>query len=155
AAIARPDQAAPGRRLLRLLRPLLLILDTCREDLQRAFLVLVLAAIVLALDHDTGGNVRDSHRRLGFVDVLPAGAGGAEYVNADLGRVDLHVVDVVGLGKHRHRAGRRVDAPLRLGRGDALHTMAAGFELQLRIRARADDAHDHLLVATKIRRAFG
>jgi hypothetical protein len=44
----------------------------------------VLAASVLALHHDAGGNVRQAHGRVGLVDVLAAGAAGAEGVGAHI-----------------------------------------------------------------------
>jgi hypothetical protein len=46
--------------------------------------VLVLRALVLALDHDAGRQVGDADRRIGLVDVLAAGAGGAEGVDAQV-----------------------------------------------------------------------
>ena len=109
--------------------------------------VLVLRAVVLALDHDAGRQVRDAHRRFGLVDVLAAGAAGAERVDAQVGRVDLDVGDLLGLGHHGDRGGRGVDAALRLGRGHALHAVAAGLELELRVGALADDARDDFLEA--------
>jgi hypothetical protein len=68
--------------------------------------------------------------------------------------IDLHV-GRLDLGHHRDRRGGGVDASLRLGRGHALHAMAAGLELELRIGAVADDARDHFLVAAGVARALG
>jgi hypothetical protein len=67
----------------------------------------VLAAAVLALHHDAGGDVRQAHRRIGLVDVLAAGAAGAEGVGAHVGRVDLDFDRVVDLGvdEQRRKAG--------------------------------------------------
>jgi hypothetical protein len=45
----------------------------------------VLAAAVLALHHDAGGDVRQAHGRIGLVDVLAARAAGAEGVGAHVG----------------------------------------------------------------------
>src|SRR5262249_19905690 len=58
-------------------------------------LVLGLRALVLALDDDAGGDVGDPHRRVGLVDVLTAGAGGAVGVDAQVGVVDLDLDAVV------------------------------------------------------------
>jgi hypothetical protein len=65
-------------------------MDARRQYFQRLRLVAVLATTVLALGHDACGKVRDTHGRVGFVDVLPPGAAGAIGVNAQVGRVDLY-----------------------------------------------------------------
>ena len=69
--------------------------------------------------------------------------------------IEHHLADRVGLGQDRDGAGRGVDAALRLGLRHALHAMAAGFELELRVRALPGDARDHLLVAAQLRGALG
>ena len=56
--------------------------------------------------------------------------------------VDL---DLVGLGHHDDRRGRGVDAPARLGRGDALDAMDAALELEPAVGAVAADLDDRLL----------
>ena len=60
------------------------------------------------------------------------------------------VGDRIRLGHHGDRARGRVDAALRLGLGHALHAVAARLELELRVHAVADDAHDHFLVAAEL-----
>ena len=62
--------------------------------------------------------------------------------------------DLVEFRQDRHRAGRRVNASLRFGRRHALHAMRAGFELEMRERAAADDAADDFLVAAVLARDF-
>src|SRR5262249_60288303 len=47
------------------------------------------------------------------------------------------------------------DAPLRLGRRNALHPVAAGLELELGIRALPDDADDDFLVSADVPRRLG
>ena len=133
----------------------LLVLDARRQHRQRLRLVLVLGAIVLAFDHDAGGQMGDAHGGVGLVDVLAAGAGGAERVDAELRRIDHDFVDLVRFRHHRDRAGAGVDAALRLGRRHALHAMAAGLELQLRVGARADDLGDDFLVAAHFAGTLG
>ena len=66
----------------------------------------------------------------------------------------LIVMSAIGSasGSHGDRARRRVDASLRFGLGHALHAMAARLELELRIHALPDDAHDHFLVAAQVAR---
>ena len=90
----------------------------------------MLAASVLALGHDAGGQVGDTHCGVSFVDVLSTGAAGAEGVDAQVRRVDLDGLRFVGFGQHRHRAGAGVDAPLRFGRRHTLHAMAARLKLE-------------------------
>ncbi len=126
----------------------LVVQQTRLEQAQRTGAVLVLAALILAFDHDAGGQVGDADGRVGLVDVLATGAGGAERVGLEVGRIDLDVVDLIHLGQDRHRGGRSVDAPLRLGFRHALDAMRARLEFQPRIRALALDARHHFLVAT-------
>jgi len=75
--------------------------------------------------------MRDPHRRVGGVDALTAGPGGAEHVDAQIVRVDLDL-DVLGLGQHEHAGGRGVDAALRLGGRHPLHAVHAALVLQPR-----------------------
>ena len=48
-----------------------------------------------------------------------------------------------------------MDAALGFRRGHPLHTMAAGLELELRIRAEAEDLGNHFLIAAEFALAFG
>src|SRR5690606_20998287 len=56
------------------------------EHLHRLGTVAMLRAVVLTLNDDTGGHVRDTHGRIGLVDVLTAGAAGPVSVDAQVGR---------------------------------------------------------------------
>src|SRR5690606_8016238 len=132
-----------------------LVADARGQHGQRLGLVAVLAAVVLALGDDAGGDVRDAHGRIGLVDVLAASAAGAVGVDAQVGRVDLHLFGLVGLGEHGHRAGAGVDAALGFRHGHALHAVAAGFELQLAIDVAAFEAQHHFLVAAQVGFAGG
>ena len=51
------------------------------ENFHGPVLVVILAALVLALHHRAGGQVGDADGGFRFVDVLAAGAGGAEGVD--------------------------------------------------------------------------
>jgi len=82
--------------------------------------------------------------------VLTARAAGAEGVDAQVGRVDLHRLCFVGLGQHGHGAGAGVDAALGFGGGYALHAVATRLKAQLAEDAVAFDAHHHLLVAAEL-----
>ena len=70
------------------------------------------------------GDVRDAHRGVRGVHALPAGARRAEHVDSQILVLDLHV-DFFGFRKHRDSRRRRMDAPLVLRRGHALHAMDA------------------------------
>ena len=65
----------------------LLVAQPRQQHRHRLGLVAVLAAVVLAFGHQPGGQVGDADRAVGLVDVLAAGAAGAEGVDAQLGRV--------------------------------------------------------------------
>jgi hypothetical protein len=54
-------------------------------------------------------------------------------------------VDIVDLRKHRDGGGGCVDAPLRLGRGDALHSVHATLKAKLRVHVVARDRCDYFL----------
>ena len=88
-------------------------------------------------------------------DVLAAGARRAVGVDLEVRRVDRDVGDRIGLRHHRDRAGRGVDAALRLRLRHALHAMAARLELELRVDVVAGDARDRLAVAAQFRRRSG
>src|SRR5258708_4310879 len=153
-AVARADQRLSRRGGLRVLVAHLLVADPGREHAERLLPVLVLGARVLALDHDPRGQMRDADRGFGLVDVLPACARGAESVDPQLGGIQHHLVDRVGLGQDRDGARRGVDAPLCLGLGHALYAMPARLELELRVHALPDDPGDDLLVAAQLGGTF-
>ena len=66
--------------------------------------------------------------------------------------LDLHLIRFRQIGDGR---GRRVDAALRLGLGDALHAMAAAFVLEMLEDVVAGDAEDDFLVAALLAGAEG
>ena len=72
----------------------LVFVEARAQHLHRLLAVLVLRALVLALHHDAGGNVRHAHGGVGGVDVLAALAAGAVGVDAEVFELD---VDVNGL----------------------------------------------------------
>src|SRR5262249_5710833 len=121
--------------------------EPAAQDAQRPVVVFVLAALVLAFDFESGGDVPDAHGAFGLVDVLAAGAPGTHAFPLDVlvANVDLHLV---GFGQNGHRGRRGVNAALRLGFGDALHAMAAAFIAQELIGVITRHAEDHFLVAS-------
>ena len=94
----------------------------------------------------------DADRAVGGVDRLPAGPGRAIDVDPQVLVVDLDV-DILGLGQHRDRRRRGVDAPAAFGHRHALDAVDAAFELQPGEHAGAVDRGDRLLVAAELRRA--
>ncbi|OIQ67380.1 hypothetical protein GALL_510430 [mine drainage metagenome] len=96
-AVAAADQAFARRSLLRLPCTTLAFGQPCGEYRQRACLVAMLRALVLALHHQAGGKMGDADGRIGFVDVLPSGARRPKSVDAKFGRVDPHRFGLVHL----------------------------------------------------------
>ena len=95
AAVARADQTLAGGGFLGLGLAQLHVLDAGGQHLHGLGLVLVLRAVVLALDHDAGRQVGDADGGIGLVDVLAAGAAGPVGVDAQVGRVDVDRKSVV------------------------------------------------------------
>ena len=116
---------------------------------QRFFLVFVLAALVLTLDHRVCRDMGDADGGRGLVDVLAARAGRTEGVDAQVLRVDVEV-KLLRLGQHGDCRGRGVDAALTFGFRDALHAVDAALELEPRIHLVARDAEHDFLVAAKL-----
>jgi hypothetical protein len=107
----------------------------------------VLRAVVLALHHDVGGDVRDAHRRLGLVDVLAAGARGAVDVDAQVGRVDLHFDRLVHLGVDEDVGERGVAARVRVERRLAHQAVHAVLGAQVAVGVFAGDLQRRVLDA--------
>ena len=127
--LAGPDLGGARGGQLGLLLGELGLVEARAQHLHRALAVLELRLLVLHRDHDAGRLVRDPDRRVGRVDRLAAGPRGAVDVDLEVRLVDLDV-DVLGLGQHRDRRGRGVDAALGLRLGDPLHAVRAALELE-------------------------
>ena len=148
-AVARADLTfAVGRDGGALLFYLGLI-QAASQHGQRLFLVFVLAALVLTLDNGIGRDVRDADSGRGLVDVLAAGAGRAERVDAQILRIDIEV-KLLRFGQHGHRCGRGMHAALTLGLRHALDAVYAALELEPRIHAVACDAEHDLFIAAQL-----
>ena len=140
---------ALGRALGHLPRPLRLV-EAGGEYLHGSVLVLVLAALVLALDDRARGQVRDADGALGLVHVLAARAGGAEGVYLQIAGVDvyLHVAD---LGQHGHGDGAGVYPASGLRLRHTLDAVDAALVLEARVGAGAFDHEAYLLYAAQLR----
>src|SRR5207244_10553592 len=97
------------------------------------------------------GLVADEPAGLHLVDVLPARAAAAAAELLDVLGVDLDLY-VRQLGQDGDRGGAGVDAPLRLGLGDALDAVPAALEAEVAVGAVALDVDDDLLEAAALRR---
>ena len=108
------------------------------EHPHRQLLVLVLGALVLALDHDARRQVGQADRGVGLVDVLAAGALGAVGVDAQVVVGDLADLDVVvDLRQHLDQRERRVAPLLGVERADAHQPMDAPLGTQVAVGAAA------------------
>ena len=154
-AVAAADLAFAGRSLGGVALFGLRREQSRRQQGERPRAVLVLRALVLALDDDAARQVRDADRRVGLVDVLAARARRTIGVDAQVRGIHRDVVDLVEFGQHRHRTRGGVDPSLCLGGGHSLHAMRARLETQPRVGALADDAADHLAVAAVLARILG
>src|SRR5690606_30706071 len=82
------------------------------EDAHGGGLVLELRALVLAGHDHAGRQVRQAHGRVGGVDALPAGTGGAVDVDADLVVGDVDLVGLLEGGDHFDGGEAGLAAPL-------------------------------------------
>ncbi len=76
--------------------------------------------------------MRDPDRGVGGVDTLTTLARGAVDVDAQIGFVDLHLLDFFRFRVDEDTGGGRVDASLRFRDGHALHAVDTALELQSR-----------------------
>src|SRR3984957_6131805 len=84
------------------------LVEARAQHLHGGLAVLVLAAFVLALDDDAGGQVREANGGVDLVDVLASMAAGAEGVNAQILGLHLDVDAVIDLRDHVDGRERRV-----------------------------------------------
>ena len=103
------------------------------QDLHRHFLVLVLAAFILAGDNDIGRQMRDTDRRIRLVDMLTARAAAAVGVDPQILRVDFHSNILVQLRHDFQHRKRCLAFPRRIERRNAHQTMHAFFVLQIAV----------------------
>src|SRR5207302_4813953 len=123
AAVAGADERAALLGAFAVQRLPLPFVQSAAQDAHGPLKVLVLAALVLALDFQLLGRallVPDADGAFGFVDVLSAGAAGAHALPFDVLVLDIDL-HLAGLRQHGHGRGRRVDPSLPRGLGCALH----------------------------------
>ena len=87
----------------------------------------MLRSLVLTLDDDAGRQVGDADRRVGLVDMLAAGAAGAEGVDADILLVEVDIDAVVEFRHDHHRGERGVATAAGVKRRDPHQPVDAEF----------------------------
>ena len=95
--------------------------------------ILVLRTLVLAGDHDPGGNVRDPDGAVGCVDVLPACPTSPIGVDPQIGFVDLDIDIVIHFGIDPHAGKARVSPGIRVIRADPDKPVDAALNLQIAV----------------------
>src|SRR6266699_1744794 len=95
------------------------------EHRKRLRFILKLRFLVLASDYQPRGQVCNAYRRIGRVDALPAVTSRTIDINAEIAIFYIDCNLIIGFWQHYHLGGRRVDTPIRLGHGHALHAMGS------------------------------
>ena len=115
---------------------MLALQQPCLEHLHGQLPVLVLGALVLALDHDARRQVGEADGRVGLVDVLAAGALRAVGVDAQVVVGDLTDLDVVlDLRQHLHQREGGVAPLLGVEGADAHQPVDAALGAQVAVGA--------------------
>ncbi len=91
----------------------------------------------------------DAHGRVSCVHTLPAGAGGAININAQIFVFDLDI-HFLSFRQNRNSCRRSVDAPLGFSGGHTLHAVNATFKFQMSKGALAEDIGDDFLIAAML-----
>jgi len=103
------------------------IVEARAEHLHGHLTILALTALRLTRNDDVRGDVRDAHRGLHFVDVLPALATGPKRVHAKILGPDIDFDAVVDLGNHEDGRKRSMAARGLIEGRNPHETMNAGF----------------------------
>jgi hypothetical protein len=119
--------------LLRLPLADLQFVEPGAQHAHRLVPVAVLGTVVLALHDRVGGQVGDPNRRLGLVDVLAAGAGGPEHVDAQVRGIDVDLDRIVHFRIDVHRCEGRVATAAGIERRLAYQPVDAGFGAQVAV----------------------
>ena len=85
-------------------------IKTALQNRHSLFLVLMLTSAGLADSDNAGRNMRDTDGGISLLNVLTAGAGGAERVNTQIGRIDFDFKRIVDFGNDEHRSKRSMTA---------------------------------------------
>src|SRR6202044_2437297 len=111
------------------------------QDLHSELAILVLAALILALHDEAGGQVGEAHGGFDLVDVLAAVAAGAKRVDAQILGLDDDVDAIVDFGDYEDGCEGSVAARLLVERRNAHEAMHAAFTAEHAVGVFADDLH--------------
>ena len=103
----------------------------------------MLGTVVLALGHDPGRDVGNTHRRFGTVNVLTARAGRAINVNAQIRRVDFDINIIINFRINKRGAERRVATTAGVKRALTHQAVNASFCTQPAVSVIAGDFDRH------------
>jgi len=139
-----PDLTAPGNLLLLPLNlghfllffPLFQLVYAGPENPQRGGLVLMLGSLVLAGNHDPGGDMGDTDGRIGNVDVLPSRAAGTEGIDSQIFLIDLQLQLFLRLGESENRSEGGMSPAAGVKGGDPDEPVDPGFRLEMAIGIR-------------------
>ena len=92
--------------------------------------------------------MRQTYGGVGFIDVLTACPRRTKGVFANVLLIDVDLINFVDFRHHSDGTGRGMHSALGFGFRHPLHSMRAGFKLQLAINILAFNARDDFLEAT-------
>ena len=118
------------------------------EQAHRSCPIFVLAALVLAFNHDSGGKVRDPDGRISFVDVLPSRTTRTKGVDPKLCFINGDLVDFFDFRHDGYGARRRVNAALRFSLWNALYPMCARLKFEMAIHIAPRNTRNDLFEAS-------
>src|ERR1019366_2766555 len=107
--------------------------------------VLVLRALLLAVDGNARRDVRNAHGGLGLIDVLAARAARPHDVDAEILLVDVELDGLVDVWIDEDAGERSMASRLRVERRDAHQAMHAVFRAQVAVSPLAGDAEGNAL----------
>ena len=110
------------------------------QDLHRDRTILDLRPLILTSYHNSGRNMRNSHRRIGHVYVLAAGTGRAVSVDPQVLVLDIDLDVLVDLGRDEHRRERRLAAAAGIERRYSHEPVHAGLGREQPVSVIALDA---------------
>src|SRR5271167_3353754 len=93
----------------------------------------MLRPLVLTGDDDAGRQMGKAHGRVGLVDVLTAGAAGAEGIDSEIDGIDYDLDLVVDRRENEDRSERSVAARVSVERRDAHQPVNASFGLEITV----------------------
>ena len=100
----------------------------------------MLRTFVLTGDHDIGRQMGQAHRRIGFIDMLAAGAAGAVGIDAQIVVINFDFNIVVDLGINEDRSERCMAARVGIEGRDSHQAVNSGFGFEISVSIVAGNA---------------